>query len=240
MAGSHLSAIAQAYDRLAPEYDKLYHDAISEAENDVVRELLPRGDAIIDLGCGTGLGLELALQNRNGAVPGQEEIVPLRYLGLDISREMIARARARHPKQWWYRGDMLLVADLSVRQHLVADVVLSLFGSPNYAPFENVCAAAFRALRPGGTAFLMPFTLARYGRGIGIAARNETVAVSVREAQRSMYGAGFKVVKVRTLGDTCTDRMANDLSPETLRQVLRERLRATPNPFYLIVTGRKP
>lgn len=88
--GPAYSAVARAFDRAAPVYDDLYADGANplmawlRAESlAVVQRRLPAGSRLVEVGCGTG-----------------EETLALaragyRVLGLDISPEMVRRARKK-------------------------------------------------------------------------------------------------------------------------------------------------
>jgi len=79
--------IQQHYDEIAGVYDhhydhprgRIYHTRISRH----AMESLPRGGKLLDIGCGTGLFIEKYLINGGTAV------------GIDLSRNMIARAQGR-------------------------------------------------------------------------------------------------------------------------------------------------
>src|ERR1700735_5630268 len=73
------------WNERAAEYDSLYNSAWCQRENDLVRSRLatlplPQNPIVLDLACGTGLGLRL-LGNTHGA---------LTYFGVDLSSQMIA------------------------------------------------------------------------------------------------------------------------------------------------------
>jgi len=72
------------FDRVAQEYDDLYLDHISQAENQIVAELINANcehcNSVLDLGCGTGLMFDLARENAPDLG---------RYVGLDISAGML-------------------------------------------------------------------------------------------------------------------------------------------------------
>lgn len=141
--GKHppLLDIPTYYDTLAPDYDALYCDPASQYENGVVWEVLRRLDVtnadVLDLGCGTGLLLDLGFR-------------PRRYVGVDVSAEMIARARKKYPEHCFTVGDMAApVAD-------TFDVIVSLFGGASQALHVEL-ADLLRPLRPGGRFCLMVF-----------------------------------------------------------------------------------
>ena len=77
------------YDELATEYDQLYVDAVSVSENSIVgsriSEYVFEGARILDLGCGSGLALELLKQR-----PGH---AAFQYVGVDISSRMARAGR---------------------------------------------------------------------------------------------------------------------------------------------------
>src|SRR5579864_3816622 len=92
-----ISNVTTYYDTIAGDYDQLYTDPVSRYENAVVRSLLARLDLahsdLLDLGCGTGLLLDMGFQ-------------PRRYLGIDVSPEMVRIARQKHPHRAFCVGDM--------------------------------------------------------------------------------------------------------------------------------------
>ena len=77
------------YDKIAKEYDKIYSDPISIAENQIVLDFINENvgsknkiKKILDIGCGTGLMLEL-----------YEKYAPRAeyYCGIDISKKMLEK-----------------------------------------------------------------------------------------------------------------------------------------------------
>lgn len=89
---------AGRWDAAARRYDQAYSDPASRAENKVIqrwlRPLTCQGGRLLDLGCGTGLVLDL--------VP---ELAP-RYVGVDISPAMLEVARGKHPEATLVQGDL--------------------------------------------------------------------------------------------------------------------------------------
>jgi ubiquinone/menaquinone biosynthesis C-methylase UbiE len=114
---SQQKQVRDAYDKLAEHYDDAYCTAKDIAENLLVRGHLRRhldNRHVIDLGCGTGLLLEL------------HKVEPGQYVGLDLSPGMLERARRKFPEHEFRCADMEdewpVVAG-------AADSVVSLFGS---------------------------------------------------------------------------------------------------------------
>jgi SAM-dependent methyltransferase len=77
--------IAASFDRYAAEEDRWrkrtggYHDLVTR----IARSLIPEGESVLEIGCGSG-DLLAALK-------------PTRGVGVDVSGAMVASARARHP-----------------------------------------------------------------------------------------------------------------------------------------------
>lgn len=103
---------AAAYDQL--EYAGTYHIAFRDLPA-LLREYVV-GDRAIDFGCGTGRSTRLLKK------------LGFRTIGLDISAEMVAIARARDP-----RGDYRVIkdGDFSLLSEGAADLVLSAFTFDN-------------------------------------------------------------------------------------------------------------
>jgi len=79
---------ADFYNKLAPIYDSLYTTKYDEKIDKMIISILKPliiGKSIIDAGCGTGQLLKLI------------EIDPSKYLGYDISCEMINIAKKKYP-----------------------------------------------------------------------------------------------------------------------------------------------
>jgi ubiquinone/menaquinone biosynthesis C-methylase UbiE len=139
------------YDRIAADYDRLYDDVLSQGENGWVRtrlqKLVRSGDHVLDLGCGTGLGLEL--------LSG----VGAKYVGLDISPAMIARAQQKFGNVGsasFGLGDMARLWDHEAHRF---DVVISLFGSFSHVlDPEKAVAGIAHACRPGGRILVMAYS----------------------------------------------------------------------------------
>jgi SAM-dependent methyltransferase len=124
-----------AYDDVAEAYDEAFRDIrVRGPEWDFLSARIPAGAVVLDVGCGTGALLR-ALQPRLAE-----------GIGVDVSRGMLARARAHGGHRLRYAaidGPRWPVADHSV------DVVVSLL-SWRYLDFDPALAEVLRVLKPGG------------------------------------------------------------------------------------------
>jgi SAM-dependent methyltransferase len=215
------------YDTLAQHYDALYCDPASQYENGVVWEVLRRLDVanadVLDLGCGTGLLLDLGFR-------------PRRYLGVDVSAEMIARARRKYPEQCFTVGDMASPTAETF------DVVVSLFGGVSQALHVEL-SDLLHPLRPGGRFCLMVFADGkgdckdwRKDRGSADAPALPSRYYSARGLRSAL--SGMEDVRIRGLNVCLPVGFSFSTSRFVLNAIL-ERL-VLSRAAYLIVTGRRP
>lgn len=141
------------YDAVAQEYDDLYNDGISQAENGLVAARLKeicQGKRVLDLGCGSGLGYELLLDGCGS---------DFEYFGVDISSQMVRAARKRWPSVTNAQFHVMDAADLSYFGAEEFDCVISLFGSFSHViDRDRAVSELRRVLVPGGELFLMLYS----------------------------------------------------------------------------------
>lgn len=122
------------YNAYASTYDNRYKSDMCERENAAVKELLERygvkDKIVLDVGCGTGFSLDICDIKR--------------YKGIDISKEMIAQARKKHPDKKF----TLRKVTSSKWKSGICDCVLCLFSIP-YIQTEAV-NAIYRILKKDG------------------------------------------------------------------------------------------
>lgn len=155
----------------AEVYDEQPNPLLS-LEEDFVPRLLPqlRGLDVIDLGCGTGRWLQRLARQQ-----------PRSLLGIDSSREMIARAAAKVG-----RDAVLLRADcgsvaLSAGS---ADLCLASFVLSHVGDLHEFARQLSHALRPDGNAFITdvhPETAARFGWKRAFRYGDESISLRTHE-----------------------------------------------------------
>jgi len=144
MAEQKTNDVRASYDRAADEYVRRIYDELAGKPLD--RRLLEefalqmRGGQVYDLGCGPG-HVGRYLHDRG-----------VQVCGLDISPEMIDRARRLNPGMQFVVGDMLAmpIPDAS------AAGIVAFYAIVNFPPQDQpkVFAEMFRILRPGGQLLL--------------------------------------------------------------------------------------
>ena len=121
--------LTSQYDEIASQYDELFTDEESLKENKEVANLLKViNGSVYEIGCGTGLFIEL------------HPINPDKYMGIDPSSEMLKILRKKHPA---YTHS---VYDLSFEDediwYMAYDNIISLFGSISYVKKDSLMKIA--------------------------------------------------------------------------------------------------
>ena len=92
VSGPDQQLARRKYEQLAPAYDRLVRPAARLRRAAVDRLGLTPGDAALDVGCGTGLSFPLI----------EDAIGPEgRLIGVDLSPDMLAKARERVERHGW-------------------------------------------------------------------------------------------------------------------------------------------
>lgn len=149
--------VEEMFDNIAPNYDRLNHILslnIDRIWRRRVMRIVRRSKArrIMDLATGTG-DLAIAMAKR---------VDRTQILGVDLSEEMLAVARAKIQKQgleeriMLEKGDaenLTMVADGSL------DAVTVAFGVRNFENMERGLSEIYRTLRPGGKLVVLEFSM---------------------------------------------------------------------------------
>ena len=188
-----MTVVAKARDLIADTHDNLRIDSHAKEENLLLFKYLWKTgytDAqVIEVGCGTGLLIDYL----------DEKIEPGKYLGLDVSKEMVAVARAKHPEYAFSDTSILHIPTLED----MVEALVCTFGIFSYlmtpTEIEGVLAEMLRVLKPGGKLFLMvhgaeTFRTKAYELSVAgqVMPRRPWTAAGLREYVEK----GFDVVKV--------------------------------------------
>ncbi len=132
---NYKALVETGYDRCADAYHKARRDD-PHPELALLTDRLADGAAILDIGCGAGVPIARSLA-RQFAVTG-----------VDISAEMIARARANVPGGTFIHGD-IMAADFSPKQFAAVTAFYSIFHLPR-EEHEPLLRRIADWLKPGG------------------------------------------------------------------------------------------
>jgi cyclopropane fatty-acyl-phospholipid synthase-like methyltransferase len=156
------------------------------------------GHAVLDVGCGVGVGSALAAA----------EYGPASVVGLDRSPAQVARAREVNADS--LSGRLVFEEGSALALPYpgrVFDRVFSVEAAQHFGDLAGFAREACRVLRPGGRLALATFFLPRPGRLGELAALIETVANGsdvpgdVPAFRGDLEAAGFTDVEVESIGD---------------------------------------
>lgn len=155
----HHQLVRAYYDAVAPDYEDLYRDRLSLAENSFVARLVAGElDAVtrcrvLDLGCGAGLGASMVDEYARCSGRSCE------YVGIDISPRMIEIARSAWSQRPGFRFHEADMSDLTGFGDGEFDLVLSLFGSFSHVgDFGRAMNGIGRVLSENGKIVLMVYS----------------------------------------------------------------------------------
>jgi ubiquinone/menaquinone biosynthesis C-methylase UbiE len=234
--------LIEFYDRVAPEYDRWAGGLHGRVAAKLVEVAAPaRGEAVLDVGCGTGLVTRL-LAERVGAKGS--------VVGIDLSARMLELARMRSRRNTTY---MTMAAEQMVFREGRFDLVT--YGQSLPYLFDPMASLeeAVRLLRRGGR---IAVSLHRrslqteaqdlFYQVLGDLARSHHLRVPEHSPERSIYGerenlprllddlgfADVRLTEMVTGGRTRSPREWTELMagsgplPSTLLAILGPRLRA--------------
>lgn len=179
-----------SYDRSAPAYDAEFaalqrpkFEALLGPRGEALRAALGAEGRALDLGCGTGLLAAWLAEVGAGALAG-------RLAGVDLSRGMAARARARGVAAAQGDVDRIPFRDGSFRA-VLAFTSLKIVPGPAARALEE----AARVLVPGGT-FAVSILKSAAAEG-GAAFAGELRAAGLRPGERRECGQDWGWISTR-------------------------------------------
>ena len=203
--------VEQMFDNIAPTYDKLNHIMslnIDRVWRRRVMRIVRRSKAhkIMDVATGTG-DLAIAMAKR---------VDRIQILGVDLSEEMLAVARAKVRKQgleeriMLEKGDaenLVMVADESV------DAVTVAFGVRNFENMEQGLRELYRTIKHGGKLVVLEFSMPK----------NRLVRWIYRQyAHRLLPYVGGMISKDRRAYTYLPDSVEEFPAPEKFAQILKD------------------
>lgn len=140
-----LAVIASQYDGQAENYDKTYGGPECQAEDKALRDFLKdqgvvgagtTSKNVLDASCGQGLLLDLFSEETDVFFPQAN------YQGVDLSSEMLERARKKYPAHQWVEGDAMVPHTDKNNSMFHPDLVISLYGMLDYVGPKCIEAVA--------------------------------------------------------------------------------------------------
>jgi phosphatidylethanolamine/phosphatidyl-N-methylethanolamine N-methyltransferase len=140
-----IESVKAAYRRYAAVYDAVFGPVLQPGRKAVVQALgLRSGDRVLEVGVGTGLSLPLYPRDVN-------------ITGIDVSHEMLEKARRRVARQDLLNVDALLEMDAERMSFAEAsfDKVVAMYVVPVVANPVRLLQELHRVCRPDGEIFLV-------------------------------------------------------------------------------------
>lgn len=139
-----LEAVRRVYRRYAPFYDATFGWLTGYCQRRLVRgQAYPAGGRVLEIGVGTGLSLPLYPRN-------------VRVVGVDISPDMLERARQRKARLGLDNVELHLCdAERSPFSHGSFDCVMLMFVLSVTPDPQGLLAEACRLCRPGGDVYVL-------------------------------------------------------------------------------------
>jgi len=141
---------AKNYDFTAQSYYLVGFREWAYREKAVKALDLKRGDAVVEIGCGTGLNFALLHE-----AVGQEG----KIIGVDLTDSMLSRAREQIRGKGWSNVELVQSDAASFEFPRAVNGIISTFAITLVAEYEHVIRAGSEALLPGGRFVVLDFKM---------------------------------------------------------------------------------
>lgn len=134
------------WDNISNSYESLYNDNWSVLEDKLIQneicKIVKDKDKILDLGCGLCLGYELVI----------EKFKNIDYTGIDISKNMVEKAKNKYKKLKILHTSMSILNDIPDNS---IDVIISINTSFSFTDnIQNTISEIKRVLKKNGKIFI--------------------------------------------------------------------------------------
>ncbi len=144
MGNGTILSVKSNYNQVAKCYDKLYSTKRHKVEDKIIFNINPRLTTL-DLGCGTGTLLTYNPLPRN------------KYMGFDLSKEMVKIAKIKHRKNQIFCRDLK-----SYNPPFKYQQIVGIFGIMNYIGPRRICTILKQNLKPEGVFYFVNYNPSTY------------------------------------------------------------------------------
>jgi phosphatidylethanolamine/phosphatidyl-N-methylethanolamine N-methyltransferase len=141
----HIETVKAAYRRYAGFYDALFGPVLQPGRKAVIEALECKpGHRVLEVGVGTGLALDLYPEG-------------VKVVGIDVSREMLERARRRVARRKFTHVEALLEMDAEAMSFADAsfDRIVAMYVLPVVADPGRLLGELHRVCKPDGEIYLV-------------------------------------------------------------------------------------
>jgi len=212
--------ISEIYDQIAPVYDQRYQSMMHRVEDQIISDVCSRlyrpGMNVLDVGCGTGNMIDVAM------------FEPSDYTGIDVSESMLSKAKRKFAE---YENSFHL-CDATKGLNGKWDLMVGVFGIVNYIGIEQWIKLIKTNLTDDGLWMTVMYSDCYEPEYL----HGEAFSYDLSDVQTELEGAGLGFT---TLG-LSFPLLGEALSgyDETLHQQFTLTMRSTQNCRYWILMGQ--
>lgn len=168
------------FDNLAENWDNMCHHDAKKIDTIVSLAQLPENSRILDIATGTGV-----------LIPRLLETNPLEIVAIDLSNQMLAMARKKHPDS----RVQFQAADFYSFEESSFDFAVAYSAYPHFENKSLFCDRLSACLKPGGR-FMVAHSESRKiinGRHSGQEVRKVSTGLKDAQSERQIFSSAFNV-----------------------------------------------